>query len=122
MEFGCCTQQGAEEKGGIGWAIVDWKKEKPELKNHYVRDEDVQAKCLTDLLRLFENEDVYTAFVFTFVSYSYPYNSDPRYDLDMASYGIVRTIQNSEQGFEGLNWLPKKAFFHLADYYKGIQP
>ena len=115
MEFGCCTYRGAEDKGAMGWAIVDWKKDKPELKGDYIRDEDVQAEYLVDTLKLLEGEDVYAAFPFTFVTYNYPHNADPRYDLDIASYGIVKAVCNG--GHKGLNWLPKKAFYVLAAYY-----
>jgi len=42
-EFGCCAYKGAEDKGAMGWAIVDWDKGKPELKGDYIRDENVQV-------------------------------------------------------------------------------
>jgi hypothetical protein len=55
-EFGCCTYQGADDKGGYGWAIVDRGKDPPRLKGQYVRDEEVQSKYLLDLLQIFEEE------------------------------------------------------------------
>lgn len=120
MEFGCCTYKGAEDKGAMGWAIVDWKKEKPELKGDYVRDEDAQANHITELLNIFENEKVFAAFVFTFISSNYVYDGDPKYDLDMAAFGIVRAIANNKPGrYQGLPWLPKKSFFELGKYYAG---
>lgn len=120
MEFGCCTYKGAEDKGGMGWAIVDWKKERPALKGEYVRDEEVQARCLQELLDIFDAEQVYAAFVFTFILANYRYDEDPRYDLDMASYGIVKALEDEEAGYDpGLRWLPKKSFFGVAAYYSG---
>ena len=116
MEFGCCTYKGAEDKGGMGWAIVDWKKDRPILKGDYTRDEAVQANYLLELLAIFDGEDVFAAFVFTFVTYNYIYNDDPRYDLDMASYGIVRSMGNKGY-YKNLPWLPKKAFFEIGEYY-----
>lgn len=115
-EFGCCTYKGAAEKGPMGWAIVDWKKEVPELKGEFVRDEQVQADYLLELLRIFDDEKVLGAFVFTFILENYKYNTDPKHDLDMASYGIVKALRKSEGGYKDLPWVPKKAFFDVAEY------
>ncbi len=38
-EFGCCTYEGASDRGGYGWVIVDWNKMPSELKQKYFRDE-----------------------------------------------------------------------------------
>ena len=123
MEFGCCTYKGAEDKGAMGWAIVDWKKDRPELKGSYIRDEEVQANYLLELLNIFETENVYAVFVFTFISANYIHDDNPRYDLDMASYGVVKAINNNEQGYDqNLAWIPKRAFFELANFYKNHFP
>lgn len=119
MEFGCCSYKGAADKGATGWAIVDWKKDRPELKGKYIRDEMVQADYLLDLLNIYTEERVYAVFVFTFVSYNYVYNEDPKYDLDMASYGIVKAMPYKEGGYyKNMPWQPKQAFLKLTDYYK----
>ena len=118
MEFGCCTYKGAEEKGPMGWAIVDWKKEKPELKGDYVRSEDTQARYMLELLDIFEKEDVLAAFVFTFILNNYKYCDNPKYDLDMASYGLVKPMGNGDKKYySNLPWLPKLAFMKLAEHY-----
>lgn len=118
MEFGCCTYKGADDKGATGWAIVDWKKEKPELTGDYKRDEETQAQYLLDLLDIFKAEDVYAAFVFTFITSNYTYSDDPKYDLDMASYGIVKAMGNGgKKYYSNLPWLPKLAFMKLGEYY-----
>jgi hypothetical protein len=118
MEFGCCTYQGAEDKGGIGWAIVDWKKAPPELKGNYLRDEETQAGYLLELLEIFEAERLFAAFAFTFILENYVYNPDARYDLDMASYGLVKPVANNSQGRgKDLPWLPKQSFYKLGSYY-----
>ena len=118
-EFGCCAYKGADDKGAMGWAIVDWKKDIPALNGIYTRDEQVQSTYLLELLNHFENENVFAAFVFTFISYNYEYNDNPQYDLDMASYGIVRSMQHTGQEYyQGLPWIPKQAFFELGKYYK----
>ncbi len=118
-EFGCCTYKGADEKGPMGWAIVDWSAKKPELKSVYTRDEETQSKYLMELLNIFADEKILGAFVFTFISNSYPYNDNPKYDLDMAAYGIVKKMPGNENKYYmGLPWVPKKSFFELAGFYK----
>ncbi len=113
LEFGCCTYKGAEDKGAMGWAIVDWKKDPPELKEKYIRDEEIQSKNILELLDIFENEKILGAFVFTFITYNYTYNDNPKYDLDMASYGIVKSMPyDIKNYFKSLPWLPKKYFLN----------
>jgi len=120
-EFGCCTYKGAEDAGGGGWAIIDWTKPKPELKKEYTRDEGVQANYILELLDIFQEEKIAGALVFTFVNPVYAYNEDPRYDLDMASYSVVKTFENPQKGsYKDMPWVPKKAFYKLAEYYAKI--
>jgi hypothetical protein len=118
-EFGCCTYQGAEKKGGYGWVVVDWNKQPPQLKRRLYRDETSQAIYLIDLLEIFEQENVEGAFAFTFFSPSYPHHNNPLYDLDLASYAIVKSYAGQTGDTYGdMPWEPKESFFKLADYYK----
>ena len=121
LEFGCCCYKGADEKGGAGWMIVDWRKERPELQGDYIRDESVQSDYLKELLDIFTEENVAGSFVFTFVQPSYVHDENPKYDLDMASYGIV-TMRGpgDHNSYKDLPWVPKKAFHMLSDYYSRI--
>ena len=114
-EFGCCTYEGAEKAGGGGWKIIETKDGKSKIKGNYKRSETTQADYIIDLLEIFKQEDVYASFVFTFINPAYEYHPDPAYDLDMASYAIVKPV-NSERPDEGLSFLPKEAFFRLAEY------
>jgi hypothetical protein len=117
-EFGCCAYEGADQRGAMGWAIADWKKERPELKADFTRDEQVQADYLVELLAIFNNENIAGAFVFTFIMYNYVYSDNPRHDMDMASFGIVRSMADKSQGsYKDLPWLPKQAFRRLGDFY-----
>ena len=117
-EFGCCTYRGAEDKGGYGWAVVDWSKTPPQLKRDFIRDETTQANYLIELLDIFEKEKVEGAFAFTFVSSSYPYHENPLYDLDMAGYGVVKTYEDPiGETYKDMPWEPKESFFKLANYY-----
>lgn len=117
-EFGCCTYEGAEEKGGYGWAIVDRSQNPPRLKGVYKRSEATQAKLLTDSLDIFETKNVDGAFVFTFVMPKYPYCEDPQFDLDMASYGVVKSFDDRRgTTYPDMPWEPKQSFDRLALYY-----
>jgi hypothetical protein len=117
-EFGCCTYQGAEKKGGYGWAIVDWNQEPPRLKETYLRDEEVQARYLVEMLDLFVAEKAEGAFAFTFVMPKYPHHEDSRLDLDMASYGLVKSYTDRKGAtYPDMPWEPKRSFGALADYY-----
>ena len=118
-EFGCCTYQGAANRGGYGWVIVDWSKTPPQLKRKFFRDEAGQANDLIELLEIFEAENAEGAFVFTFVSPSYPHNPQPFYDLDMASYSLVKTYKEQKgHTYPDMTWEPKESFARLADFYQ----
>jgi len=118
LEFGCCAYQGAEDKGPMGWAITEIIGGERVIKGSPVRDEGVQAIYITEVLDVLKSENVYAAFVFTFINPLYKYNSDPAHDLDMASYGIVKPVEL--ESYEGLPWLPKEAFYRLSAYYKEL--
>ena len=113
-EFGCCTYKGAEKAGGGGWNITEEKDGKLCIKGNYKRSETVQADYIIDLLKIFEKEDIYASFVFTYINPDFVHDPTSAFDLDMASYGIVKPVN----GDEGLQFLPKEAFFRLAEFYK----
>jgi hypothetical protein len=115
LEFGCCTYEGAEDAGGMGWAIVD--DDNPgQLDGVYVRSEKTQADYIGHLLDLLHAERVSGAFVYQFVDPSLVHSSDARRDLDMASYGVVKVVSNDEQT-GAFQWQPKRAFRVLAERY-----
>lgn len=118
-EFGCATFRGAADAGATGGMIVDWDGVKPVgLNGDYVRDEAEQATCLRELLEIFDQEGVDSGFVCTFASYNLPHHADPKYDFDLASYGVVKVLESkSGDGGTSTTWQPKEAFVTLADYY-----
>jgi hypothetical protein len=115
-EFGCCCYEGAADRGGGGYDIVDWSKPVPELNGDYVRDESVQADYIAELLDLYEREGVHGAFVYEFIQPESPHDPDPRYDLDMASYAVVKVYPpDSDKPYETTGyWEPKEAFGAIA--------
>lgn len=120
-EFGCCTYQGAEDRGGYGWAIVDWEADPPRLKGEFVRDEEVQAAYLAELLQIFAQQDTDGYFPFTFVMPKYPHRKDPALDLDIASYGLVKSYTDRNGiTYPDMPWEPKQAFHTLAEFYRPL--
>jgi len=91
-EFGCCTYQGAADRGGSGWDITDHGGDQPHINGDYVRDEAGQAREITECLDIFEAGGADTAFVQTFVQPMSPWNPDPRFDFDLPSYSLVRSF------------------------------
>jgi hypothetical protein len=83
-------------------------------KGEYKRDEAEQAACVRELLEIFEAEGVDSAFVYCFANYELVHRVAPHEDLDMASYGIVKVIEDDGGG---QRWGPKAAFSAVAAFY-----
>ena len=112
-EFGCCTYRGAAERGGNGWAIVKGHGENQRLDGDYVRDETEQVAYLRELLEIYQRHGIDTAFWFTFASWNRPHRQNPREDLDIASFGVVKlTEQQSPAAIPP--WSPKAVFYEFA--------
>jgi hypothetical protein len=121
-EFGCATHRGAGDRGGRGGSeMIEFDGTTPvRLKGDYIRDEQEQATHLRELLDIFTTEGIDAAFACTFVCYGWPHRSNPREDLDMASWGVVKVLENRlGDTYPDIPWEPKAAFSALADYYHG---
>jgi len=119
-EVGCCTYQGAEDRGGLGWTIIDQTKMPvQQLDGNYVRDETLQARELTDILAQLNDVGVDGTFVYTFVIPALTHSEDPKKDLDMASYSLVKSCADNKHGttYPEMTWEPKESFRAVADYY-----
>jgi hypothetical protein len=94
---------------------------RPRLAGQYVRDETLPARELTETLGILDGAGVDGAFVMTFVAPIAPCDDDPRYDLDMSSFALVKTYADGRHGttYPDLPWEPKEAFRAVADYYAG---
>jgi hypothetical protein len=115
-EFGCMTHRGAGALGARGDTIIEWDGANPvRLTDDYVRDEAEQATYVRELLDIFTEAGVDTAFVNTFASYHLPRREGARADLDLASYGVVAVFEDRLAGTD-LPWEPKAAFTAFADY------
>jgi hypothetical protein len=118
-EFGCTAYRGAADLGARSGAILEYDGDVPvRLNGDYVRDEEEQAGYLRELVEVFAAEGVDAAFACTFVSYGLVYRPEPREDLDMASWGVVKVLEEgSGETYPGLPWEPKAAFGALAACY-----
>jgi hypothetical protein len=118
-EFGCATFRSAGDKGGRGGMIVQYEGGKPKhLDGDYIRDEKEQAREIVSLLNIFREEGVDSVFLNTFSSYHLPHRENPREDMDMASYGVVKILENNHgAAYPDMTWEPKVAFNALAEYY-----
>lgn len=136
-EFGCCTYHGAAADGGRGFMIADYSTSPVQLKGDYLRDESEQARELTDLLSTFDSAGVDGTFVMTFIAPLNPTSAIPLFDLDLASYSLVKSYMVDalepmaadyphaarKQRVPGapyadMPWDPKQSLRAVADYYR----
>jgi hypothetical protein len=90
------------------------------LNGEYIRDEAEQAQYLREVLDVCAAEGVDGTFVFTLAAYNLPHRDDPRTDLDMGSYGVVKILEGRHgDTYPDLAWEPKLAFAALAEIYRG---
>ncbi|KAA2263037.1 hypothetical protein F0L68_11095 [Solihabitans fulvus] len=121
--FGAATWLGAGDVAPRSMEIVEFDDHtgRPvRLNGDYVRDEAGQAAYLRELLEIFDAEGVDSAFVYLFALGNYPHRpDDPRHDLDLASFGIVKVLEDRKgDTYPDMPWEPKAAFTALADYYR----
>jgi hypothetical protein len=123
-EFGTAAYRGAGDRGARALEIVEYDKDTGapiRLNGEYIRDETGQATYLRELLEIFDAAGVDSAFVFLLVLDGFPHrpDGDPRDDLDLASPGIVKVLDNRHgDTYPDMPWEPKAAFTALADYYR----
>ncbi|MFD7843359.1 hypothetical protein ACFV4K_10550 [Nocardia sp. NPDC059764] len=120
--FGTATWKGAADIAPRSNKIVEYDAGGApiRLNGNFVRDEAGQAAYLSELLEIFDSEGVDSAFVFLFALHSHPHrpDGDPRDDLDLASLGIVKVLED-EYGdtYPDMAWEPKEAFTAVARSY-----
>jgi hypothetical protein len=118
-EFGVTPYRGAADLGARCGEILEYDGDVPvRLDGEYVRDEEEQARYLRELVEIFTAEGVDAAFACTFVCYGLVHRADPREDLDMASWGVVKVLADGTGvTYPDVPWEPKAAFGALARCY-----
>jgi hypothetical protein len=93
---------------------------RPRVTRVIPRDEELQARELSETLAIQNAAGVDGAFVSTFVYPIKPYDADPRFDLDAASPGLVRPLTGGRRGttYPDMPWEPKAGFRAVANFYR----
>lgn len=123
--FGTAAYRGAADRGARSMEILesDPATGAPiRLNGEYVRAEEEQATYLREVLEVFDEEGVDSAFVYLFALDSLPHrpDADPRDDLDLASPSIVKVLVSGRGvTYPDMAWEPKAAFTAVADAYGG---
>ncbi len=132
-EFGMRTYGGAESSGTLGFGVTDTTRlwlhtrpvigrfVRPRLQGTFQRDEAMQARELADTLDELERSGVAGALLSTFVTPGATTNDDPRYDLDMDSMSLVKSLPSGRHGmtYPDMPWEPKEAFGAVARHFAG---
>ena len=80
--------RGATRRDGVGRR----RRSGSAAEGHLVRSERAQARYIVELVRIFEALGLDSASVYQFVTPDAPHRREHRYDLDVASYGVVKPI------------------------------
>lgn len=120
--FGTATWRGSGDVAPRSMEIVENDEHGRPLRltGVYERDEPGQAQYLRELLEIFADEGVDSAFVFLFALHTHPHrpDGDPRDDLDLAGGGIVKVLEGKNgTAYPDLPWEPKVAFTAVAEFY-----
>ena len=132
-EFGMRTYHGAESSGALGFGVTDTTRlwlhtrpvigrfVRPRLKGTFERDEAMQARELAETLDELERSGVAGALLSTFVTPEAHTDDDPRYDLDMDSMSLVKSLPHGRHGivYPDMPWEPKEAFAAVAHHFAG---
>ncbi len=134
-EFGMRTYHGAESSGALGFGVTDTTRlalhrlpvigrfVRPRLKGTFQRDEAMQAREIVETLDELERSGVAGALLSTFVTPEGYTDDDPRYDLDMDSMSLVKSLPGGRHGtvYPDVRWEPKQSFSAVADFYSNHQ-
>ncbi len=92
---------------------------RPKVRVVHQRDEAWQARKVVETLAMLDSVGVDGAFVSNFVSQIHPYDEDSRYDLDTASFSLVKSFGGGKHGttYPEMPWEPKEVFREVASYY-----
>ena len=132
-EFGMRTFRGAESSGALGFGVTDttrlWLHSRPvigrffrpRLNGTFERDEAMQARELAETLDELERSGVAGALLSTFSTPGAKTDDNPRYDVDMDSMSLVKSLPRGRHGttYPDMTWEPKEAFAAVAHHFAG---
>jgi hypothetical protein len=130
-ECGMRTFLGAENSGALGFGVIDPNRfvlhslpvigrfVRSRLNGTYERDEAMQARELAETLDDLERAGVAGALLSTFSTPQAPIDDDPRYDLDMDSTSLVKSLPGGRRGtaYPDTPWEPKESFSVVARHF-----
>jgi hypothetical protein len=130
-EFGMRTFAGAESSGALGFGVTDttrlWLHTRPligrffrsRLNGTFERDEAMQARELAETLEELERSGVAGALLSTFATPGAKTDEDPRYDVDMDSMSLVKSLPGGRHGvlYPDMSWEPKESFAAVARHF-----
>jgi hypothetical protein len=130
-EFGMRTFRGAESSGALGFGVTDttrlWLHTRPvigrffrsRLNGTFERDEAMQAREISETLEELEGSGVAGALLSTFATPEALTDDNPRYDVDMDSMSLVKSLPRSRHGttYPDMPWEPKAAFAAVARHF-----
>lgn len=94
---------------------------RPRVRTVLPRDEPLQAAALLRQLAAIDASGADGGFIHTFTFPIQVHGDDPRHDLDIDSFALVKTLPRGRRGtaYPDLPWEPKQSFHAVADYYAG---
>jgi hypothetical protein len=120
-ECGSCTFEGAPQRGGMGWDVVDYSGPLPKIKDGIVRSEATQARYLADVFEVFGSMDLYAAMIYQFATPDAPHRPERGQDMDIASYSLVKAIWEQPYAPGNWHWERKQAFYTVAEQFAKAQ-
>jgi hypothetical protein len=117
-EYGSPAYVGAADRGLLAFDVIDRAATPPTVFDGYLRNERAQADYHLRMLRMFEELGVHSVAIAEFIHPTHPHSTDPRYDLDIASWAITKTIRDDYADHaSNYRWEPKEAFYAIGEYY-----
>ena len=112
---------GSRHAGALGFAALSHTRHYGEPPGYETVNWLVIAAATAWLLKP-EPAGVDGAFVAEFVTAGATTSDEPRYDLDMNAFSLVRTYRHGKgASYPDMNWEPKQSFSAVADFYSQHQ-
>lgn len=117
-EYGSMAYNGAAERGLLAFDVIDRAATPPTVFDGYVRNETAQADYHRRMLAMFAELGVHSVAMAEFIHPTHPHSPNPKYDMDIASMAITKTIRDDFTDWATTyRFEPKEAFYAIADYY-----